>query len=1311
MQLHSYVQREEEDVEHSSEPYRSTNGERSCIAAHEANFRERRDMNSFAPGAHSAVSLGARTFIYRLCRTSSCERATSAMRTQYLPLHTRAVHKAHFIDKPGEKLPELVRTGEYTVRLCTIIKVCSQPFRSPQRSSEAAAAAAAAAAASVEANTTLLRGWRLQQQHCYGVRNLSLRPLPYFSHESCICTGVAPLLVYVCVISARKTRLHVKVCSVKEMDRRRRCGQRCTAGESISSLYVLAIDAQMHACNKKRVLEKATRVPQQLCTRSSAGSKSPNEKLPLERQRRFSECVRDSRVANLICSTRVRTDDYSTAEHNHRGDRFIDFVARSGYRDEPDLDENGKPLFRRRTALHRTKACELDVVKNLFKIYHRYDVNYTDEYGMTHFHVACEYGCDEIVKKFLELGQDPNCFAQRSVDPPLHLALQYKQEHVVKLLLINGANPNMFNKDRFTPLHQICLEKEENDDFAQMLFELSQDRYRPLQVNTKNKFGDTPLHLAMYKGHKKLTETLLRNGADPNIANSRGLRPLQFIFVKSYGDDFLELFFELGGRELRLQLNAVDCFGRSPLHWAVISGLKKVFELLLKNGADPNLASNNGDTPLHLISDEQEDSDDFDKMTMLFELSHDDYKPLRVNAQNVSGKTPLLAAVTNVCAKATELLLRRGADPNLADKNKLAPLHIICFGGNDDLATTFFKINDELNQTVQIDARDKNGNTPLHLAIFYDNPNLLEMLLVRGADLNSLNKDGLTPLHSICNKEEEADDLAKRFFEIGEKFNKPVRIDSRDIDGNTPLHVAIHKNHVNLIGFLLRKGADPNSPNKNGETPLHRICEANIDDLTVEMIFKICDEKHHLMQVDAQDKRGKRPLHVAIKNGNIKLVEILMGRGADPNSATNIGLTPLHYNCKRDVDEDVTMKRFFEIGNNVNKPVQVDPRDKFSYTPLHWAMKRGHKSMVELLLRKGADPHSTNDKGETPLHIVCAKDGDDFESVNKFFDVNDELARPVRVDARDKSGRTPLYRAVLKGHKRVTISLLRRGANPNLADEKGLTPLHVICEDHYDDCDLLELLFKISKEVDRPVQVDVRDDEGRTPLQRAVASLLPGVFDVLMNHGADLSGFVFPKIDCDEEWLSDRINEIKFKLTADAQTIVQRLERRGYELDRSDALKMMKFFSDNDLFRKSSNLEKFWYDDEELVGEAKEIMINPTQSLHDLIQMRPKEAAKSLARQDYINSVYHQLSHLPAGPRSAFTLYLCEIKSREFFQSWALDCFMELIHNRLPILCCEKIMEHLGNEDLYNICLAAAGLKLDVSSMLQANAGPENTLD
>ncbi|XP_014235433.1 NF-kappa-B inhibitor alpha-like [Trichogramma pretiosum] len=128
------------------------------------------------------------------------------------------------------------------------------------------------------------------------------------------------------------------------------------------------------------------------------------------------------------------------AEYFQRED-IVDFVALTGYRDEPDVDDDGKPVLRRTTPVHEAAQRDyLHVVKSLFKIYDRFDANYIDEEsGLTHFHVACMSRCDEVVEKFLELGQDPDLRVPRTGDSSLHLASARYNVEAIALLLKHGA--------------------------------------------------------------------------------------------------------------------------------------------------------------------------------------------------------------------------------------------------------------------------------------------------------------------------------------------------------------------------------------------------------------------------------------------------------------------------------------------------------------------------------------------------------------------------------------------------------------------------------------------------------------------------------------------------------------------------------------------------------------------------------------------------------------------------------------------------------------------------------------------------------
>ncbi|XP_023314932.1 uncharacterized protein LOC111693715 [Trichogramma pretiosum] len=167
----------------------------------------------------------------------------------------------------------------------------------------------------------------------------------------------------------------------------------------------------------------------------------------------------------------------------------------------------------------------------------------------------------------------------------------------------------------------------------------------------------------------------------------------------------------------------------------------------------------------------------------------------------------------------------------------------------------------------------------------------------------------------------------------------------------------------------------------------------------------------------------------------------------------------------------------------------------------------------------------------------------------------------------------------------------------------------------------------------------------------------------------------------------------KLKVASTALIIVENLERRGYELNRSDALTIMKSFVQFELFDTFEDLDQRqpWYDDDEFVNKSKEIMMNSRLSLYDLIRLRPEEAEKSLTYTEYLEFARsNDRSEFFGTHKKACAEHLCEKLARGIFRSWALDSFLKLTKYRFPILCCEMIIDNLKNKDLLNVCLAGS---------------------
>jgi ankyrin repeat protein len=167
--------------------------------------------------------------------------------------------------------------------------------------------------------------------------------------------------------------------------------------------------------------------------------------------------------------------------------------------------------------------------------------------------------------------------------------------------------------------------------------------------------------------------------------------------------------------------------------------------------------------------------------------------------------------------------------------------------------------------------------------------------------------------------------------------------------GNTALSVAVNKKNVDVVKYLLDRGAEIGiKSDQIGLTPLE---DAATEDSTKAEIFKILLDAHK--QKDPQLLNIGLSLHLAARYGIVKNVEILVENGANPNAKSIEGLTPLHEAAKEG--------RKPVVEYLVSKKVEINPSDKDGYTPIDWAEANGVGSPypdVAKVLAKAGGKHT-----------------------------------------------------------------------------------------------------------------------------------------------------------------------------------------------------------------------------------------------------------------------------------------------------------------------------------------------------------------
>ncbi|WP_298892647.1 ankyrin repeat domain-containing protein [uncultured Psychroserpens sp.] len=250
----------------------------------------------------------------------------------------------------------------------------------------------------------------------------------------------------------------------------------------------------------------------------------------------------------------------------------------------------------------------------------------------------------------------------------------------------------------------------------------------------------------------------------------------------------------------------------------------------------------------------------------------------------------LLDYVYEPVIEKAKLLLDYGFDVNQKkNSNSYSLLHMAVSYGDPDL------VEEIVNRKANINERDnKFLRTPLH---FSKNSEITTLLINAGADLNAKDIQGISPLlsslmnPSVSFPEEEICKQVKLILDAGADIN------STDNYGNTTLLIAISFPLRKCVDLILKYYPDVNCQNDNGHTALS--LAINIG--SIDIVRVLIDLGADIDLVNPHDLWS--PLFIATNRGNVRMVEILMEAGANKNLMDKNGKTPIHYTRNKKIVE------------------------------------------------------------------------------------------------------------------------------------------------------------------------------------------------------------------------------------------------------------------------------------------------------------------------------------------------------------------------------------------------------------------------
>ncbi|KAI0544207.1 ankyrin repeat-containing domain protein [Xylaria curta] len=340
-----------------------------------------------------------------------------------------------------------------------------------------------------------------------------------------------------------------------------------------------------------------------------------------------------------------------------------------------------------------------------------------------------------------------------------------------------------------------------------------------------------------------------------------------------------------------------------------------------------------------------------------------------------------------------------------------ARLHIAAFLGLHEVAKTI--IEDEDPNPIA-----SNGETPIYEAVIQGHLSVVELLLERGVNVDSMICGWPLLGHAATRGHETMVRLLlDRGAEVDLRSTRPSH------EGETALMFAASRGHESVVRLLLERGANINLRGEDGsfeETALYNAVYSGHESIIRLLLAKGAD-------VNVGDTFQKTPLSKVAERGDAKMVRLLLANGADPDIKDDSYMTPLQYVITSGKMDRVRKREIVRL--LLENDADPDCENSATNAPLWLAVDANDEEFVQLLLEYDANTEGIGYDHRTPL--VLATELGHLEIVRLLLengaDINGKEASSL--------GKTPLMRAVEKGNQDIVRLLLEKGADVDCEDK------------------------------------------------------------------------------------------------------------------------------------------------------------------------------------------------------------------------------------------------------------------------------------